>query len=84
MNKCPVKLDMLCPETVNGLCEDLAPIVFRSISKHRMKPLTPHAKSLNVRRLNFTFTEAMVEFENVTLMEMTRFRAKDSSEELGV
>ena len=75
---------MSCPETVDGVCENPAPFVFRGISKHRMKPLTPHAKSLNVSRLNCTFMGAMVEFENVTLMGMTHFRPKDGSEELGV
>ena len=69
---------MLCPETVNGLYVNLVLIVFRDISIHKVKPLRLHAISLDVSVLNCTFTDAMVEFENGTLMEMIHFRQKDS------
>ena len=69
---------MLCPETENGLCEKLAPIVFRGISIHRVKPLMPPVKSLGISVLNYTFMDEMVEFEKETLMETTHFRRKDN------
>ena len=69
---------MLCPETENGLCVNLVLIVFLGISIHKVKQLMPPVISLDVSVLNCTFTEAMVEFENETLMEMTHFRQKDN------
>ena len=68
---------MLCPETENGLCVNLVLIVFRGISIHKVKPLMLPVISLDVSVLNCTFTEAMVEFENETLMEMTHFHRQD-------
>ena len=69
--------DMLCPGTVSGLCASLVLLVFRGISKHRVKPLRLRAISLNVSILNCTFTGVTVEFENVTLMEMTHSLRQD-------
>ena len=70
--------NMLCPEMVNGVYEDPAPIVQGVLSTQRVKLLKLPVKSLGCRVLTSTFTDKMVEFKKEPLLEAIHFHQKDS------